>query len=279
MPNAERTYNLADWRIKLQRIDPLFGGHTFARVLKENTDPYAVASALKLPVPAYVKPPSIATFLKNSDIEFNPLVKLGISNFYVGLRSPDKSLDKFRTEAPLAKEDVVPYILERISPDNYEKYTLRVAEYVVAECGMVIVVNPSGTLHIDMVMGDLGPLATGAINPQYKARTDRFSRVLRYTKVDLDPAGTENMTSEHDRGSQLPNDHRIINEELRAAIDRGVSKIPKVDESVSGIATRLPGRYELAFVNHNGLLVPIYVDAQPDEAGKHPYAIPEEPLY
>lgn len=271
----KKANNLGDWRLKLQKTDVLFGGHLFANQLHENTDPYATAAFLGLPIPEYRKPKSIASFVENSQPDLRPLINLGISNFYVGLRPLDNNLQKFRNEDPLTLEGIVPYIQGHIPPENYDKYSLRVAEYVIADCGMVIVVNPSGTIHVDMVMGDLGPLATGEINPEYKARTDRFTRVLRYTKAD--PIGTDNMTSEYDRAFQLPDDHPVITTDLRAAIDRGINRIPKIDDGISG--KRIPGRYELAIVDHAGILVPIYVDAQPDEFGQHPYAIPEEPLY
>jgi len=256
--------NLADWRLRLQGID---AGRSFGRQLLEKADPYAAASLLGLPVPAYRKVASIADFIKQPETELNPLSNLGISHFYVGLRTTDENLPKFRTEKPLPKEEVIPYIQQRISPQNYDKYSLRVAEYVVAVCGMVIVINPSGNMHADMIMGDLGPLATGESTPEYKARTDRFTNILRYTTAD--PTKSDNLPAEYDRQFQLREDHPIITSELREAIASGLRRIPK----------RLSGRYELAIVDHAGILVPIYVDAQPDGPNDHPYAFPEEPLY
>ena len=254
--------NLVDWRLGLEELR-----HPFAEQLRENADPYAVAASLSLPVPEYVKFPSPANLLANPTAGLLPLVRRGITNYYVGLRPMSEGLPKYRNEAPLTVDAVVPYITERIAPEDQDKYVLRVAEYVVAVCGTVIVINPSGSEHIDMVMGDLGPLATGRVSPEFQSHTDRFTGARRYYDFG----------QEHADAPPLQDHHPIVTREIRAAIAAGLRHIPKLGPGMRD--PRIPGRYEMALVNHFNYLDPVFVDAQPDGPHHHPYALPEEPLF
>lgn len=116
-------------------------------------------------------------------------------------------------------------------------------------------------------MGDLGPLATGHIRPEYQSDTDRFTNVRRYYDV----------VSEVGDRTPLPDNHPVVTTDVRTAIARGIGRIPKLDQGMRD--PRMPGRYELAIVRHFNILSPVFVDAQPSSKYSHPYALPEEPLY
>jgi hypothetical protein len=266
--------NLRAWTLGMKNIGVPLIVNPLARLasqLEESIDPYATARSLGLPVPEARSFNPLAAFMANPEAGLSTLSAKGIINYYVGLRSDTEP--KHRNEAPLSIDQVVPFITERVKPDSYNAYLLRVAEYVVAVCGMIIVINPSGGKHIDMVMGDLGPLATGRIRPEYQARTDPFTGVLRYTEVNPD----EDSQPQQDRSRQLPDDHPIVSGVLRTAIRRTIKCIPRGSSGVRD--SRMPGRYEAALVNHAGNIVPVFVDAQPDRGNRHPYALPEESLY
>jgi hypothetical protein len=273
MPDEPPAANLTGWLLELrQRRHPL------ARQLHESADPYAVARKLHLPIPSYRLFNSPAAFVADPAAGLRPLWQRGIRTFYVGLRPVVEGYPKFRNEAPLAAAEVAKYVTDSIPPEHNHAYSLRVAEYVVAVCGMVIVCNPSGTVHVDMVMGDLGPLATGRQKPQYQARSDRFTGALRYRQVDADSAVAQHNWAQ-DRAAQLPEDHPVMTPHLRAAIGAAVGSLPAFPGEVRG--AREPGRYEAAIVEHEPCLAPVFVDAQPDylEGRHHTYALPEITLY
>ena len=177
---------------------------------------------------------------------------------------------------------MVPYITNHVPPEQYAAYSLRVAEYAVAVYGIVLVINPGGSQQADIVIGDLGPLATGRRRPDYQARTDPSTGVRRFTRVD--PRRIGNPSPSDDRHHQI-NHHPVITEEARQVIVGAIKKIPRLGPDFRD--PQLPGRFEIAVVRHAnshypdslGSLVALYVDAQPDEAGHHPYAVPEERLY
>jgi hypothetical protein len=95
--------NLVDWRLRLEGSQ-----QPFADQLRENADPYAVASSLGLPIPEYVRFASPVELLADVEIGLQPLKDHGISNYYVGLRPIEDGLPKYRNEEPLTVEEVVP---------------------------------------------------------------------------------------------------------------------------------------------------------------------------
>jgi hypothetical protein len=247
--------------------------HLLAGRLHENVDPYAVAAGLQLPIPAYVRFASPQHFLDDPAAGMAPMARHGITNYYVGLRPLVLNLPKFRNEAPMAAGDVAAYIADSVPAEHRGSYNLRVAEYVVATCGMVMILNPSGSTHIDMVMGDLGPLATGAQRPEYQAHADAFRGVLEYSEVL--PSSQPDSAAPPPR---LPEDHPVITAQLRSSIAHAVGSVPKIGDGFRG--GREPGRYEVAIVDRNSSLVPVFVDAQPDyllkgNISSNPYALPE----
>lgn len=271
LPEAEpAAANSVDWRLRLQEID-----HPLAGQLHENPDPYAVVEKLGMRVPSFVRFSSVDALLADPSGGLAPLARRGIQHYYVGLRPYQPDLSKFRNEAPLPLDGVVPYIAEHVPAGQEAAYSLRVAEYVVAVCGMVIIVNPSGQTHVDMAMGDLGPLATGRQRPKYQARTDPYTGILRYRCVN-DGGGQPTTKWATDREQQLPENHPEVTPQLRTAIAAALRQIPCTQEGFRPM--REPGRYEAAIVDHGGLLVPVFVDAQPDfltSRIQHPYALPE----
>jgi hypothetical protein len=240
--------------------------------LAEATDPYGVLRDLKLPVPQYIGFSSVGQFMDNPDEHLAGLSKIGISNFYVGLRTDVVGWPKFRTTKPIEWDDVVPYITENVQPDRYDKYMLRVAEYVVAEAGVTLIVNRpvissredtagTGAVHLDIIKGDLGPLATGYAAPDFRATTDAHG-ILRYYEGAAPPIDG--------RDVPLPNDEdSFLNIPMRTAIWRGISAIPKVFGR-----QRLPGYYEFAVVDHGGMLLPLFVDAKPRTDSGSFYDVP-----
>src|SRR5262249_27618655 len=140
--------------------------------------------------------------------------------------------------------------------------------------------------HLDIILGDIEPLATGYKNPDYQARTHPFTGVLRYTEAAS--RGVGELSAYTDRDRQILDDGHIT-PELRAVVGEVLQRIPRAGGEVHDM--RWPGRYEIAVVRHEipiivddevvvvSELAALCLDAQPDLGGFHPYAVPEEPLY
>jgi hypothetical protein len=152
-PKAQ--FDMNAWRQGLESKD-----RGLAARLREDTNPYEVLEKLKLPVPEYLSFDSAAQFLADPQRYLQALQAKHIANFYVGLRTDVPEWDKFRNEEPLPADQVVEYIQSHITPEQAPHYKLRVAEYVVAACGITMIINPGGGMSIDIIDGDLGPLAT-----------------------------------------------------------------------------------------------------------------------
>ena len=167
-------------------------------------------------------------------------------------------------------------------PDQFESYSLRIAEYAVGEFGVVLLVNPGGGVLLNIVRGDVGPLATGKKRPGYQARTHphAYPGFVRYTRVKPE------LDSELDLRLDKVNlilYHPILAQEIRMVIGGTIGKIPHVDTGRDTFP--LPGRYEFVIVKHvlddagTESRAAICVDARPDNLKSHPYAFPEELFY
>ena len=55
----------------------------------------------------------------------------------------------------------------------------------------------------------------------------------------------------------------VLNTSVRTAIWKGLSSLPAVAVESDIYVPRLPGRYEFAVVNHNGIDTAVFGDAQP----------------
>jgi hypothetical protein len=254
MSGVETGPPMTAWRNELIGVDD-----GLADQLAEASDPYGVLRDLRLPVPQYIGFASIEPFIEDPDSHLDALARQGISNFYVGLRSEVAGLPKFRTTEAIPREEVLPYVLGSVPPEQYGDYMLRVAEYIIAVAGITVIVNRPiispqpdtesvGAIHLEIVKGDLGPLATGYATPDFCAATDR-SGILRYYQ------------GAHwgDGATPLANDESsFLDTPMRTAIWRGISAIPRVFGK-----QRLPGYYEFGVVDHGGQLVPLFVDAKP----------------
>lgn len=275
MADIETGPPMTAWRNELLGREE--GDYTeLADQLAEATDPYAVLRDLKLPVPQYVGFSGVGQFMDSPDEHLAGLSKIGVSNFYVGLRTDVEGWPKFRTTKPVSRDEVVPYITENVPPERYDTYMLRVAEYIVAVAGITVIVNRpvissredtagNGATHLDIIRGDLGPLATGYAAPDFRAATDVHG-ILRYYEGATPSSGLNKDEAE----TPLPNDENsFLSIPMRTAIWRGIKAIPKVFGG-----QRLPGYYEFAVVDHGGTLVPLFVDAKPRTDSGSFYDVP-----
>jgi hypothetical protein len=100
---------------------------------------------------------------------------------------------------------------------------------------------------MDIVRGDLGPLATGLTTPDFLGDTDYWG-ILRYSL-----------------GKPEQNNKPELTTEERQALWRGLNSIPTEFEFPDSNLQlqKLPGYYEFALVRHGQQLVPLFVDAKP----------------
>jgi len=254
---------LMEWRNGLLGVND-----TLADQLIEETDPYATLHSLHLPVPSYIGFATVNSFMERPEEHLERMAGKGIINHYVGLRTDVPGWDKFRTPGPIVRDGVVPYITQNLSPERYDNYALRIAEYIVAEAGITAIINRGfegepGAMHLDIIRGDLGPLATGYATPDYSAQTDRHG-ILRYYEKGDSQYLTGSITDSH-----------FLNTSMRRGIWRGLQSIPTEYADSTMRKQRLPGYYEFAVVNHGGVLVPLFVDAKPSSKANTIFSVPE----
>ena len=211
---------VVDWRQALESID-----HPLAEQLYEDVDPYKTLEGLGMPTPLYVSFDSVNDFMSNPQEALDGMSSQGVKKFYVGLRPTQPDLKKYRNVG-LAVDDVVPYINSVVEPDNRDNYALRVAENAAAIYGGTMIINNSGLVHIEIVKGERLALGTGSVSPEFTARTDQHTGIMKY---DFDDTG------------------------LKHLVWRAVSLVPSMGENESGLGQkRLRGYYEFCIVDRNG---------------------------
>jgi hypothetical protein len=252
---------LSAWQPGLQEVDP----HLAAQ-LHESTDPYAVLAGMKLPIPRYVKFPTINAFLDDPDAALEPLDKVGITNFYVGGRTDAPELTNFRNpKDPLTRDEIVPFLTDesRVTADNRDKYVLRVAEFLKGVC-LVMEIEPEGTVHIDIAEGTLPPLTSGGKQPDYIATNNHPmnpGRQLQY--FDAFPVNAQGKPiSIEDAKPLRPAEYHLLSTSIREQVWKGIKAIPAYKTEEGGPMSRLPGTYEAAIVEHHGIATIIFADAQ-----------------
>jgi hypothetical protein len=225
--------SLVDWQLGLSKVLP-----KLASILQEPADPYAAAQKIGLPTPIYCFFTSVTAFLEQAKAAIAALQRQGVEQLYVGLR-PGPGLPKYR-ELGLHPNQVVPYVADRISRELYGSYQLQLAEYAVADYSFVMIVNPDGSLHADIVPGEMALLATGLAKVPFHARSNPFTGRIEYDFEDM---------------------------KLRQLIKRALSVIPVSDTWFeAGSAFRgvyPPGYYECSLIRRGGTLRPVYFDFKP----------------
>jgi hypothetical protein len=257
LPNT----SLSAWQPALQEVDPLL-----AHQLKESTDPYAVLADLQLPVPRYLKFPTVSAFLDDPDAALEPLDKIGITNFYVGGRTTANGLTNFRNpDSALSRDEIIPFLTDeqRVVPENRDQYILRVAEFLRGVC-LVIEIEPEGIIHIDIAEGTLPPLTSGQKSPDFVATNNHIknpSRKLQY--FEARPVDTHGRPISIAEARPLPTaeDH-LLNTSVRTQIWKGLKLLPPYMTESGGPFSRLPGTYEAAVVQHHGIDTIVFADAQ-----------------
>lgn len=250
--------SLAAW---VEQVEP-YDRYLASRIGGESLNPYAVAAALGLPVPAYCKFDSAQTFLDQPDEGLQPLIDTGITSFYVGGRTKSPGLSGFRNSQPLTAKEIVPFIHDTVTPENRGSYNLRIAEFLSGIC-VVAQIRHDGIIELDI--GDdttLPELTGGRKTPDFTATNQRDAAnpmgVLRYFARERDAQDSIVAVS------LTPEDEAsVLNTSVRTAIWKGISTLPAVAVESDIYIPRLPGRYEFAVVNHNGIDTAIFGDAQP----------------
>lgn len=265
MSSVGQTPNVSQsaWQNAVVPYDRVLAGH-----LQENINPYAVASGLGLPVPSY-ELTTVDRFLADPQAALTPLKRQGITNFYAGARTSAAGLNNFRNEQDaLSEDEIVPFIEQRIPPDLRQHYNLRVAEFLKGIC-VVAKIWSDGEIYLDIARGTLPPLTGGLIAPEFTASNtgpkNPTNKLIYYGKPlrVIHNEGREDERVEFVERPLAVEDSPVLNSAVREAIWRGIGYLP-VQATESDIhKPRLPGRYELAIVDHGGVWVPIFADAQP----------------
>ena len=254
MPATTPNTSQSAWQIEVAKYD-----RPLAEDLRENTNPYAVAAGLALPVPEF-RLTTVEAFIEDPAATLGPLQRMGITNFYAGARTTAPGLPNFRNGSDaLEAAEIVPSLESWIPAANRSHYNLRVAEFLKGIC-IAAIIDSEGIIQLDIARGTLPPLTGGRIVPEFTASTggprNPAGRLIYYGRPERNEDG-ELVTN------PLPGDHPVITAEVRAAIWRGLSYIPLQSTESEIRRPRLPGRYEFAVVDHAGMLVPIFADAQP----------------
>lgn len=250
--------SLAAW---VEQIEP-HDRYLAQRIGGESMNPYAVAAALGLPVPAYRKFDSAQTFLDQPEDGLRPLLDAGITSFYVGGRTSAHGLSGFRNNQPLAAAEIVPFIHDTVAPDNRESYNLRIAEFLSGIC-VVAQLRHDGTIELDIGTDTTLPELTGGRKtPDFSATNQRDADnpmgILRYYARELDAQDEERTVP-----LAAEDETSALNTSVRSAIWKGITTLPAMAVESDVYIPRLPGRYEFAVVNHNGIDTAIFGDAQP----------------
>ena len=250
--------SLAAWTDQLGSYD----SDLARRVGGESLNPYAVAAELGLPVPAYQKFDTIAAFLDQPEPGLQPLVGAGITSFYVGGRTAVPGLSGFRNNQPLRADEIVSFLEETVAPGDQDKYNLRIAEFLQGIC-VVAQIGHDGTIDLDIGTDTTLPQLTGGRKtPDFTASNRRdednlFGRLQYFERMPLEQGDVADVPLAAEVESS------VLNTSVRTAIWRGISTLPAVSAESDIYVPRLPGRYEFAVVNHNGIDVAIFGDAQP----------------
>ncbi len=237
---------MSAWEHKVRPYDP-----NLANQLTGATDPYAVTADLRLPTPDYVLFDTLAEFMHDPAAGLERLAAQGVANFYAGARSADPRLSGVRNEQPLAAADIVDFLKDRIAPEDYGRYKLRIAEFL-AGVSVVGIADILGTVELDISHRWLLPdLTSGLQTPDFRASNDNAHSILRY--FDKDESG--NWT---DDALRFGSEDVPLNTAVRTAIWRAVKAM-----------RQHPGYYEFAVVVHHGLRMPIFAEAIPNKGGRN----------
>jgi len=245
------------WRQEALKYDP-----DLALRLEEAPDPYAVAAGMGLRVPEYRRFDTVGTFLHDPDRALQPLLDLGITTFYAGARTTAPGLAGFRNDKdPLRADQIVPFLISKVSPEHYDNYNLRVAEFLSGVC-VVAQISRGGTVYLDIARGTLPPLTGGQISPEFVATNEPSDEnlygTLQYFTFVKDTDGVI-----HRVFLPAEDESSVLNTSVRTAIWDCLRSLPVQDVESDIHVPRLPGRYEFAVVNHHGLDVAIFGDVQP----------------
>ena len=140
-------------------------------MLVEEVDPYARLRSLGMHAPPYVGYETVEEYIVDPSQATDTLALQGINSYYVGLRPLQEGLPKFR-ELGLSSNDVISYVEQNIPKEQRNSYALRIAEYAVAKYGAIFIVNPSGSILLEAVDGEMSKLAAGSQTPGYQGATN-----------------------------------------------------------------------------------------------------------
>lgn len=169
-------------------------------------------------------------------------------------------------DGPIRAEDIAPFLEKHIPPADRARYNLRIAEFLAGIC-VVVQIDWDGIIELDIAQGTLPPLTGGLITPEFVATNKldehNISGRLQYFRQVVPgrtkPGGPILLPAP----SNAEEEESVLNTSVRAAIWRGIRMIPAYDGASDVRQARLPGRYELAIVQHGSIQTPIFADAQP----------------
>ena len=171
-------------------------------------------------------------------------------------------LSGFRNNQPLSAEDIIPFLQETVVPENLGKYNLRIAEFLQGIC-VVAQIRRDGIIELDIGSDTTLPELTGGrktpdfIATNHRTADNPMGRLCYLTMV-RDESGNTATTP-----LLAEVELSVLNTSVRSAIWKGISALPSMAVESDVYVPRLPGRYEFAVVNHNGIDTAIFGDAQP----------------
>ena len=111
------------------------------------------------------------------------LNRLGYDKFYISLLPLKAELTRYR-QIDLKQREVLQFIKKTVPNLEIESYTIAILEFFRNEYAGNIVISPDGTIVVEMVKGNHGPLVSGAATPEFIARRDIFTRIFHYSFED-----------------------------------------------------------------------------------------------
>src|SRR5205823_1010929 len=114
---------------------------------------------------------------------------------YINLPPTVQGEERFR-EVDLSQEGVLQYIAEKVPAEKIENYKLVLSEDYDSAYAGNMVINPDGSIRVEMVKGRHGPLVSGGKTPEIVVSRDTNSKSLKYSQAVVEKAtdGEEQVT-------------------------------------------------------------------------------------
>lgn len=202
----------------------------------------------------------LADFLSDPERYFRRLPNSSV--FYVNLISSIHGRGRIR-DYGLKKDEVLLFIERSIKDHEVPDFTILLSQFFENQYGGSIIVNPNGTVIMEVVPGEHSPLCYGQKTPTIFGVTNPFTGTFG---IYLDNEGVKRLnnpgTGEIMEGS--PEHEACILEET---LLHTLRCIPVDNDDASVRRGHHPGYYEFILVNSNGdgrTLSPLFLDYRSD---------------